>query len=121
MLFNSSVNKVIKAILNPLLFYEKISHAQKARKQANKKRQHFYAHKNYLRRRKLLVRLFVFLCFLCFLCCLCFLCLLCVKFFRKKNKEVSNCFDDLIHITTFSKNKHFVSDNSKYNQKLPHF
>ena len=31
--FSSSINEVIRAVLNPLLFfYEKISHAQKAQK-----------------------------------------------------------------------------------------
>ena len=70
---SSNINEVIRAISTLFIFfYEKISHTKKAQKRTKthiskqkQKRQLFYALKKYLRRRKLLIRLFAFLCFLC--------------------------------------------------------
>ena len=57
------------------------------------KKQRFYALKKYLKGKKLLIRLFGFLCFLCAFCASC-----ASKIFLQKKKK--NCPNDLIYITT---------------------
>ena len=67
---SSNVNEIIKAILNFFIFFftkRFYPHTTYISKQ-KQKRQRFYAHKKYLRGRKSLIRLFLFLCFLCFWC-----------------------------------------------------
>ena len=65
------VNEGIRALLNLFIFfYKKISHAQKAQntyKRTKTKKQHFYAHKKYLRGRKSLVWRFVLFMFFMFI------------------------------------------------------
>ena len=90
---SSNVNEVIRAVLNFLFFFTKRFHKHKMHTSEQKqKRQHFYAHKKHLMRKKSLIRLFAFLCFLCFLCV--------QNLFVKKIKKVLNCPDDLTYITT---------------------
>ena len=101
-LFSSIVNETNKAISNLFIsFYEKMLHTQKVqnryKRTKTKNPSIFMTIKKRLRGGKSLVQLFASLCLLCFLCFL--VLFVCVKFSRKK-KEVLNCLDGLLHITT---------------------
>ena len=94
---SSNVNEVIKTILSYIsFFYKKISQAEEAqntyKRKKKPKRQRSNALKKHLRRKKLLICLFAFLCLLCFLyfCAFYAFCAFCFcKIFSKKTFETA--------------------------------